>query len=259
MNTLYYGEYLLPIALKKAEQILDTHNLDVHPDYVFVDIPNGKKQIGVEEISPILLRVAEPSVFESGIVVVINHFDSMTVSAQNKLLLTLESGAVTVLGVACTDAVLPTVKSRMAQVVCRPVPFEVFCEKTDLSGTTAHLIYYISGGCCECVAGTDYVECLKRIYDCCHDRPGDLLEELFLVKEKDTRAQVVTDCGLRRDLIRVFQYCVLEDIRAGNGSDFADTLLDAEKMCLKSFYTKDDLFLLVVQFMEYRCQKQKGG
>lgn len=84
-------------------------------DFIFVDIPEGKKEIPVDSVRSVISEVyIKPYVFEKKIII-INNADKMNLNAQNAILKILEeppSYAVFILIVSNMLSVLPTIVSR---------------------------------------------------------------------------------------------------------------------------------------------------
>lgn len=260
MNCLYVGNnpQMLSDALKKASELLGTENLDNHADYLFIDVPDGKKSIGVEEADSIVLKTSSSPVYSERFVVVINHFELMTIPAQNKLLLLIESGVADILGVAYTDALLDTIKSRMQRVEYRPVSFSQFCKDVTVEDTKRRLAYYVSKGCPLCMNAIEKVfPQLCALYEACIGRPSSIFEVMHLVKEKDNLA-VSGDRQLMYYCILTMEYVMegkLKSVKSHvdmiSAEAVIDALLTAENDVMKSYYSKDDFFLLVTKMFNY--------
>ena len=117
---LIYGQgNLLDIANAKAAEILNTavDLLTTNQDYMFVSYDEGKSSIGVDTAGSIVAKASLKASYGEYQVCVVDHMDSMTKEAQNKLLKTLEESAMVVIGVCYEDNIIPTVKSRMKKIV----------------------------------------------------------------------------------------------------------------------------------------------
>lgn len=172
------------IAVEVAKKILDASTLVNHPDYLYIEIPADKKTIGVELIQAILnLSSLTPSIANRN-VVVIDGFDSVTKVAQNKLLKTLEDsqGNIVIIGVAHSDNILPTIKSRMKCIRFREIKFDEFKKMDD-----SYIDYVAARGCC------GYIERIKPHKKLFEDiarsiysgRTRELFPLLHVLKEKD--------------------------------------------------------------------------
>ena len=100
------GLPLLEDALTVASRILDTslERLQYHPDYLYIE---SEKTLGVEESTEIIAKAKLVPSLSNHTVVVINHFETMTPQAQNKLLKLIEDNAqILVLGIVLTVAAI---------------------------------------------------------------------------------------------------------------------------------------------------------
>lgn len=107
-------------------------------DFIFADIPEGKKEIPVDLIRDIISEVyIKPYIFRKKIVI-INNADKMNINAQNAILKILEeppSYTVFILVVSNMLAVLPTIVSRGSVINFAPLSHgavkEILKEKYD--------------------------------------------------------------------------------------------------------------------------------
>jgi hypothetical protein len=262
MNVLFLGKEgfsMLPDALDLATQTLETDHLDNHPDYLFVDLPDGKKSIGVDEISPIVRKGSLKPVLAKKAVVVINHMDCLTDVAQNKLLLTLESSDnVRIIGIAYKDTLLATVKSRMSIRVYRPCIKSEFCSLTGCAEEDSELMYYATGGC----PGLYYffsesTTLFRELFDICMGKDlSPILKVLHLVKEKDPLA-IHEDKKLLLAVLHVMQYAFIQkayvnksDVSKVRYASIVERLVRDESLCMSPNYTKHDFFLTVTIIIE---------
>lgn len=92
-----------------------------HPDLLLVAVPDGKRDIGVDQVRTLKRSVHIRAVSGRGKVAIVNEAERLTPAAQNALLKTLEeppAGVFLVLVTASPDALLSTVRSR-----CQRIPF----------------------------------------------------------------------------------------------------------------------------------------
>lgn len=214
---LLYGEgNLLDNALERATSILGTERdlLSSNPDYLFVDYDEGKSSIGVDTATMIVNKAALKPTFGEHQVCVINHMDSMTEAAQNKLLKTLEESSMIVIGVCYDGNVLPTVKSRMQKVT-------IF-DKSDLPD--------------------DVKGILGSVQNALDNEPVKVLECLNLVKEKDTDFFF----QVHREYVGELLSFIGNHCSSKISDDTVFRLATAREYCMSSSFTKDDFFTLIV-------------
>jgi DNA polymerase III delta' subunit len=95
-----------------------------HPDVMFISLPKGKKEIGVELARNLKRFVHLRAVAGAIKVAVIDDADHLSIAAQNALLKTLEEPpghALIMLIAASPGALLPTVRSRCQRVAMAPL------------------------------------------------------------------------------------------------------------------------------------------
>ena len=265
INTLLLGKpglSMLNDALDMAAKLLNTEYTETHPDYLYVDLPENKKVIGVDNILPVVEKGCKKPVLAEHAVAVINHMDCLTDAAQNKLLLTLESNCfLCVIGVAYRDTLLSTVKSRMKILEYRPISKKDFITLyKDFSKKDSLLLYHATGGCPGLVPSlSDNIGMFHELYDICQGKnPHRIMDVLHLVKEKDPLA-VHNDKQLLLAVIHVLEYAMVErafgvlssDATAATGIVCAiNRLLEDESLCQTSCYTKDNFFRTIAFLTE---------
>ena len=213
---LFYGEgNLLDYALNKAAEILNTTKdlLSTNPDYLFVDYDEGKSSIGVETANIIVGKSLLMPSFGDHQVCVINHMDSMTEAAQNKLLKTLEESSMVVLGVCYEDGILPTVKSRMNKVR--------ILDKVELSAEVATIF--------------------DKVGTALNDNPVDVFRCLNLVKEKDTDSFF----QVHRNAVGELLSFIGNTCSSKLSTETVMRLGSQREYCMSSNFTKDDFFVLI--------------
>lgn len=192
-NLLLMGSKGLPMledAIKIASFLLETKNVNNHPDYLYIHL-TSKKTLGVETVEQIIDRANLIPSIASKIVIVIDDFNKMTVSAQNKLLKTLEeNNNVIIIGIAYEDTLLPTVKSRMQKVEYSPLSesaFFSYCNEQGINNCDISALYYACGGIAGQIdSSNDLLEIFTKVGKCIEDNKEiELLRILSIAKEKD--------------------------------------------------------------------------
>lgn len=95
-----------------------------HPDVVLVQLPAGKKEIGVDLVRALKRAVQITAVCGRGKVAIIDDADRLTLAAQNALLKTLEEPppqVFIVLVTASPGGLLSTVRSRSQRILFQPL------------------------------------------------------------------------------------------------------------------------------------------
>lgn len=218
---LYCGEgNLLEHALNKAAEILNTDRkaLSSHPDYMYVDFDEGKSSIGVETANLIVNKASLRASFGDYQVCVINHMDSMTEAAQNKLLKTLEEALMVVIGVCYEDGILPTVKSRMQKVQL----------------TNKKLL------------SDDVMNIFDKVGVALNTNPVDVLSCLNLVKEKDTESFF----HAHRENVGELLSFIGNNCSSKLSEEVVLKLGSQRECCMSSSFSKDDFFVLIVTIVE---------
>ena len=213
---LYYGEgNLLEHALDKAAEILKTTRemLISNPDYLFVDYDEGKTSIGVETANMIVEKSSLIATFGEHQVCVVNHMDSMTEAAQNKLLKTLEESSMIILGVCYEDNILPTVKSRMKKVK--------ISDKVELP--------------------QDILDIFSSVSVALSSKSESIFECLNLVKEKDANSFFLA----HREYIGALLTHIGNTCSSNLSEKTIQRLSTQREYCMSSSFTKDDFFVLI--------------
>lgn len=214
---LFYGEgNLLDNALNKAAEMLGTTRdlLASNPDYLFVDYDEGKTSIGVETANSIIDKSSLVPTFGDFQICVINHMDSMTEAAQNKLLKTLEESSMVILGVCYENGILPTVKSRMTKV-------------------------HIAG---KVELPAEVTAIFDKVGVALNENPMDVLKCLNLVKEKDNESFF----QVHRDAVGELLTFIGNNCSSKLSEDTIERLGSQREYCMSSNFTKDDFFVLIV-------------
>lgn len=250
------GSRMLQDAIALAREALGTDNLEVHPDYLYIE-PSGKKQIGVPDVLPVVEKGLNRAVLAPCAVAVINGFDRLTPAAQNKLLLTLEANKnVAVIGIAASLApVLETVRSRVEITEYRKSPKSEFSEFSDPS-------LFCDAFCGDLNLARQRkkdAEVILAVSRDVREKPENLLKTLHLLEEKD-KAAVTGDRVLMGAVLQALKHSLVE---AGMSHAKAGRLERAVKYCdltarldeedgrmKNTSYTKDDFFLAVMEVIE---------
>lgn len=223
---LFYGEgNLLEHALDKAASLLNTtrDKLSANPDYLFVDYDEGKSSIGVESAARIVEKSSLLASFNDFQVCVVNHMESMTQAAQNKILKTLEESAMIVIGVCYEDGILPTVKSRMQKIH--------IADKKEIPA--------------------DVEGIFEKISSALVSSPVDVLRHLNLVKEKDPESFYQAHRDYVGDLLTLIGNTCSSNL----SREVVLRLADMRENCMSSSFTKDDFFVLLATIV---CDLKKG-
>ena len=257
------GMSMLEDGLALARHLLKTSDLDGHPDFLMVAPMAKKKTIGVEEIMPIISLGAYPPVHGSRSIAIIDGMDKLTVAAQNKLLILLETNPyVFVIGV-CYGDVIDTVKSRMRIIPYHPYTKSEFLCKSGLPEEEGELFYYATAGCIGFISTLkgerDLFKALKVA--CGSDtKRKDLYSILRLVKEKDKQA-VTEDPFLQQAVLRVliflfqkqseYAYSAKDFEKAARYNDIVIRLIADERLSERSTYSKNDFFTTIMYCVEH--------
>lgn len=258
MNHTFYVGYALDEVLRQAADVLGVSesNLATHPDFLLVGMSGEKKELGVEDIKPILEKAYLDPVTATKNVVVIDHAERLSVIAQNKLLLSLESSPyLLVLGCCSSDnALLPTVVSRCRILRKGRTSADGFFEAvaSELSPSEAEMMYFASNG--NLATYTDVLSKWKDEFMAMWEAADmkSFLSALHLLKEKDPLSISASKEGIYAG-IRFLQYFALRkdgDSVVDGRSELLTELAEAERFCQNKLYTKDDFFLCVVQVCE---------
>lgn len=256
------GMPMLADALELSKALLNTDNLDVHPDFLLIS--SDKKSIGVESAQEVAAMASRRPVVSGVNVCVIDGMDKLTVQAQNKLLLTLENSPnLRIIGISYKGGLLDTVLSRMKMVSYHPLLLEEFVKKFTMDGYSSEeavLFFYASDG----------VEAMKSLFEnnkdmfrevrnnILSDKRYFLLKTLHLLQEKDKEA-VTNDSELMKATLRIIartccdkamELCVSNIKLAGNYA-YICRLVDNDVLRVdKSSYTKNDFFDTIIKVIE---------
>lgn len=260
------GLSMLHDAISIAEKELGTKKISLHPDYLFVTAPDGKKQLGVEQAEAILSRGSLRPAIAKRQVIVIDGIDRMTVPAQNKLLkLVEEQEHILVLAVAYSSAVLDTIRSRLTVRRYEPLPYEKFREATDgLEQREQVMFFHLTDGC------PGLIPEMGQLVPVCRDimeavESGNLpalLPAMHLLTEKDKLS--VAQGAYRLQILQFLEACFASELSFLYGSPdgflngvkiytvsqltkILKILADDKVICNRPTYSKDDFFQLMAR------------
>lgn len=257
------GMSMLEDGLALARHLLSTTNLDTHPDFLMVAPLANKKTIGVEEIMQVISLGAYPPVHGAYSIALIDSMDKLTIAAQNKLLILLESNPyVFVIGI-CYGEVLDTVKSRMRIIPYHPYSKADYLKLCGLPTQEGELLYYATAGC---IGFMNELSSEKELFlslkDACsnENRRKDLYAALHLVKEKDKQA-ITENQFLMQAVLRVLQFlfqqqtekaCMEKNFqKAVRYHDITTRLIADEKRSEQAVYSKNDFFATILYCVEH--------
>lgn len=258
------GLFMLEDVVDFLSSLFQGADYEKHPDYLFVDLPEDKKTIGVDDILPIVQKGHIKPVLLEKTVIVINHMDCLTEAAQNKLLLSLEeSPYLFVIGIAYRDKLLSTVLSRMRRISYKPLTKEEFisyCEGTYARGD-ATLLAHACSGCPGLVHSIgEHLDLFRQLDIACRgSKRSDILSVLHLVKEKDKLA-IYNSKELLRPVLRVMQAAFLdksfecikngEEGKALRYTEKVRRLLEDDRVVESPAYSKDNFIRTMIGCVE---------
>lgn len=241
------------IGVKSAEALLASSD--------YMELVNfEKKQACVDDLQPMLDRVAYPPTRAEKVVVLID-MDKMPIVCQNKLLVTLEENKCLVIGMS-TDIslLLDTVLSRLRIIEYPVLSRSQFLKKYSLK-EEENFFYSICGGR-EDVFKKLYEEkelflqVRKILHNGGYHR---LLDKLHMLKEKDN-ASVAKDKLLMEAVLKAMAYFFVEKAYAEHihtkGADMgtayirlAQLCIEASEQCPVPTYTESDFFAILVEIV----------
>lgn len=257
------GLSMLEDGMTLARKLLATSDLDRHPDFLMITPLSGKKTIGVDEVMPVISLGAYPPVHGRYSIALIDGLDKLTIAAQNKLLILLESNPyVLVIGI-CYGEVLDTVKSRMRVISYRPSTKTDFLNACNLPTEDGELLYYATGGC---IGFLDELESEKMLFyalkDACStdEKRKWIFPALHLVKEKDKQA-ITENPFLMQSVLRLLQFLFQQQaekaymeknfLKATRYNDIVARLIKDEKRSEQAAYSKNDFFATILYCVEH--------
>lgn len=260
-NHLLRGTIGLPMkddALSFAREYLSIDNLQLHPDFLLIEKPEDKSSISVEDATLIVNRAALRPCLSKKHLVVIDGIDAMTEPAQNKLLKVLEDGEnILIIAISYGGKILDTILSRLGITEYRALSHEEFAAEMNRLYPVfdTELYFWLTGGCINLVDKLILHDAMFLSMRK-HLAGGEyhmLISDMHLLKEKDTNA-VTENRALLPHLISFLQWqlaeSALKTASPGAYLDCLDTLSEHRIRCLKSSYTKDDFFYLVMYLIE---------
>lgn len=254
MSLLLIGQPELPLladAKEYVSQILHVpvEKVDSHPDFFYISPESSSTSMGVEE-AQLANRASyiKPSIAEYS-VVLIDHFEQMTIQGQNKLLKQLEDCThVLFILTAYNDTILSTIKSRLVVFQYHPMSKEDFalligCDELD---------FWVTGGCPEALNREDYLE-IKDIFA----KAGDAVQKeaymqlfvtLHLVKEKDQKNFFTQYPDFVKNLYDYIGNLILSKETASSVDMIRiKTLTKHLAACTEHFYTKEHFFQCIAE------------
>lgn len=264
------GDAMLSEAIRQAGILLDTENLDMHPDYLYITLSHDKKTIGVDDVMPIVEKGNVKPVLAHKSVVIINPMDKLTLQAQNKLLTTIESSPyLCLIGICTRDTLLDTVKSRLEKVEFRSIGRDAFKKSIASHNLTPEdeeiLFHATSGNPCLVDGLVEHISLFRELsYTCSNGKLKDLLGILHLLKEKDALA-VTNNKDLLTASIRTMTVSLIsramEVLNTPYGVIYAEAgsmLLEEEQLVYKNNYSKEHFFITLVKIIE-ELEETKNG
>lgn len=257
------GMSMLEDGCALARQMLSTSDLDRHPDFLMIAPVANKKSIGVDEVMSVISLGSFPPVHGTYSIALIDGMDKLTIAAQNKLLILLESNPyVFVIGI-CYGEVLDTIKSRMRMISYHPYTKADFLRACDYPAEIGELFYYATGGCIGYLEelSSEKTRFLSLADACSKDEKRKwIFPSLQLVKEKDKQA-VSENPLLMQSVIRLLQFlfhqqsekaCMEKDFqKAARYNDIVIRLIEDEKRSELIGYTKNDFFATILYCVEH--------
>lgn len=256
------GMSMLADALELSKALLNTDNLEVHPDFLLIS--TDKKTIGVELAQKIVEKASQRPMVAEKRVCVIDGMDKMTVQAQNKILLSLESSPnMQFIGISYGHGVIDTILSRMQLVPYQHLLLDEFIKTYTEKGYTtedAELFFQAGDGAVSMQSLFDEnKDMLHEVRNnVLSDKRHLLLKTLHLLRENDAEA-VTNDSELMKAVLRIIaraccdkamELCVKErglSVRfARICNEIDDDVLNVDK----SSYTKNNFFETVIKVIE---------
>lgn len=262
-------------------QCLSCSKLEINPDFLRISIPDGKKQIGVEQVEEILKKSTLIPMLSRINVALIDDMDSMNESAQNKLLKTLEDMQenIVIIGVSHSDNLLNTIMSRSRIIKFKKLgydDFESVCKEYNLEDV--NFLFAATDGC-PGIALEYYKEIpvFKQVAESICSNPKKMFWDLHLVAEKDKDNYYKSHKEAVPLLIGFMMACYLQllkmktvgkveypIIKENMDNDYysveqimqAIEIIEKHKIsCRETFYTADSFFRLIFEIVSI----EKGG
>ncbi len=255
VSTLFCGQkglFLTQKAIELAGVLLQTENLDNHPDFFMLQ---ESRALGVEDAEKILARGAVLPCMADNTVIVIDGLDTMTVPAQNKLLKFVEDDShVILIGTSRSDGVIPTLRSRMRCIWIFPYTRNEFSTYLQKEGWPDDDVLFCVTGGCPGLLQQDGIQNVARIFHNAAEAVkgnGSLLEVLGLVKEKDGTCFFK---GYREYLPQLYHFLAgqLMENRpySENLYEKIRIIRDHLGICMEQYYTIDCFFEAVAKIMK---------
>lgn len=250
-----HGLSMLEDAMAFSEEILQTKKLSKHPDFLLIEL-GDKKELTVEDAMAVISKTAFAPVIGDYIVIVIDSFDSMNETAQNKLLKTLEDEKRLYLILISYGGrrILETVRSRCTLV--RYLPISLLEWEKQFPDKDSFCSYYATEGCPgELVNKTALTELFKEVWRTFEAKSFEnLLPVLHLLTEKDKDA--VTASPYIPQILTFLDVCALKQLNTFQGDPIKRELyLRMEQLIGKNIeslgrrYAKENFFLLIANIV----------
>lgn len=259
------GLFMLEDAFELVSHLVNSANYEKHPDYMYLDIPEDKKSIGVDDVLPVIQKGYTKPVLLKKTIVIINNMDALTEAAQNKLLLSLEdSPYLFIIGISYHAKLIDTVLSRMTRIKYLPLSKEAFiahCEG-NYNASDAELLYHACDGCPKLILtlGSELTLFQKLHKACISNNRSDIFNILHLVKEKDNLS-VYNNLKLTASVLKVMQHsfmtCAItvasrqDKNMAVRYTDIVLRLANDEAILRNSSYSKDNFFRTILYCVEH--------
>ena len=254
------GLSMMEEAKAFAESILQTKNLSKHPDFLSVKL-GDKKELTVEDAEAVISKTSlVPAVAEST-VVIIDSFESMNTTAQNKLLKTLEDAkrVYLILIAYGIKGVLPTVESRCTLVRYAPLSL---AEWKPLHPDDDFCSYYTAEGCPGALEERkDLLSMFQEAWSAfAEEKFENLLPAFHLLTEKDKDS--VTASPYVHQTLAFLNACAVRKLSETQADPLKrDLYLKVEQLIGEDIekqgrrYSKDNFFLLIARIISL----SKGG
>lgn len=194
------------IALEFAKNILQTNNLETTPDFKYIDIKEGKKEILAEQIrEEIIDDVYIAPAISNKKVYIINNAEKMNKTASNAILKTLEEPPETIVIILITNninKIIPTILSRAKKlefVAIESEHIETYL-KNKFGDVEKDVIDFTCGSLGQAIK---IIELLKQD----KSQSVDKLIQAILEKDKYTALKEITTLDFQdNDIIEIFTF-----------------------------------------------------
>lgn len=247
-------------AMELAKEILHAQHLSKHPDFLLVEL-GEKKELTVEDVEAVIQKAAFVPAVADSTVVIIDSFESMNTTAQNKLLKTLEDGKrlYLILIAYGMSGVLPTVASRCTIVRYSPLSLP---EWEALSADHDFCSYYATEGCLGMLAERSSV-CLlfQEVWKVFEEERFEKLLPVFHLLAEDDKASVATSSYVSQALLFLNACTIKKMLDPAMNPARRQFYLSIEQLIGTDIekqgkrYSKNNFFILVARIVSL----SKGG